>query len=238
MTISDGRWRGRFPPFPAEYRASGVLLHVTSLPTAYGIGDVGPAALAWIDRLCEAGQRWWQSLPLGPTGSYNSPYQSLSSFAGNGLLVSPDFLIEDGLLRSEDSEGHSFPTNAVEYDAVISFKYRLLDTAWSNFRSGRRADLRPTYDHFRFEQAEWLEDYALFRALKISHGGACYLDWPEDLARSDPSALARAGRDLAKTIDKVCFCPIPPFPSGRATEGICPCKRGKADRRPALFRFT
>ena len=91
------------PPFPAEYRGSGLLLHVTSLPSPYGIGDVGPAALSWIDRLHEAGQSCWQALPLGPTGYGNSPYQSLSSFAGNALLISPDWLIEDELLRASDS---------------------------------------------------------------------------------------------------------------------------------------
>ena len=90
------------PPFPPGYRASGVLLHVTSLPSAYGIGDLGPAAFAWVDRLHEAGQRWWQALPLGPTGYGDSPYQCLSSFAGNELLISPDGLIDDGLLRAAD----------------------------------------------------------------------------------------------------------------------------------------
>src|SRR5271169_6964957 len=98
---------GTFPPFPPDYRASGVLLHVSSLPSAYGIGDVGPAAFAAVDRLQAAGQSWWQALPLGPTGYGNSPYQSLSSFAGNGLLISPDSLIEDGLLRQSDCEGHT-----------------------------------------------------------------------------------------------------------------------------------
>src|SRR6476620_10709711 len=110
------------PPFPAEYRASGLLLHVTSLPSPYGIGDVGPAALAWIDRLREAGQTWWQALPLGPTGYGNSPYQSLSSFAGNELVISPDGLIEDGLLRPSDTASASFSTAAIDYDAVIPFK--------------------------------------------------------------------------------------------------------------------
>ena len=89
----------RKSPFPANYRASGVLLHVTSLPGPYGIGDLGPAAYAWVDRLAEAGQSWWQALPLGPTGYGNSPYQSLSSFAGNWLLISPEELIDEGLLR-------------------------------------------------------------------------------------------------------------------------------------------
>lgn len=96
------------PPFAPSYRASGVLLHVTSLPSPYGIGDIGPAALAWIDRLREAGQSWWQTLPLGPTGYGNSPYQSLCSFAGNELAISPDWLIEDGLLQAGDCAGRRF----------------------------------------------------------------------------------------------------------------------------------
>jgi hypothetical protein len=93
------------PPFPDDYRASGVLLHATSLPSPYGIGDLGPAAVAWIDRLHDAGQGWWQLLPLGPTGYGDSPYQPLSSFAGNVLLISPAWLIEDGLVRASDCGG-------------------------------------------------------------------------------------------------------------------------------------
>src|SRR5207237_9312985 len=90
------------PPFQSSYRASGLLLHVTSLPSPYGIGDVGPTAIAWIKQLSDAGQSWWQALPLGPTGYGNSPYQSLSSFAGNGLLISPDWLIQDCLFGLGD----------------------------------------------------------------------------------------------------------------------------------------
>ena len=103
------------PPFPPEYRASGVLVHVTSLPSPYGIGDVGPAALAWIDQLHDAGQSWWQALPLGPTGYGNSPYQSMSSFVGNGLLISPDWLIEEKLLQESECAPPSFPSAAVDY---------------------------------------------------------------------------------------------------------------------------
>lgn len=91
--MSDDSRLMSLPPFPADYRTSGLLLHVTSLPSPYGIGDLGPSAFAWIDCLHEAGQSWWQALPLGPTGYGNSPYQPLSSFAGNGLLVSPQSLI-------------------------------------------------------------------------------------------------------------------------------------------------
>lgn len=201
----DSIWNKRFPPFPTGYRSSGVLLHVTSLSSAYGIGDVGPSAFDWIDRLYEAGQGWWQSLPLGPTTGFNSPYQSLSSFAGNWLLISPDSLMDDGLLSAADLGKNSFTTNAVEYDEVILCKYRLLEKAWHNFNSGRRPDLRPAYEQFRHEQAEWLEDYALFSALKERYGGTAYLEWPAELVHRDPSALARARKDLAKAVEKVCF---------------------------------
>jgi 4-alpha-glucanotransferase len=106
--MSNDSGRLSFSPFPPEYRACGVLLHVASLPSPYGTGDVGPTALAWVDRLHEAGQSWWQALPLGPTVYGNSPYQAMSSFAGNELLISPDGLIEDGLLRASDCKGNSF----------------------------------------------------------------------------------------------------------------------------------
>ena len=102
------------PPFPADYRASGILLHVTSLPSPYGIGDVGPSAIAWIDRLHQAGQTYWQALPLGPTGYGDSPYQALSSFAGNALLISPEWLIEDGFVRASDFTGCSFSPTTVD----------------------------------------------------------------------------------------------------------------------------
>ena len=94
----SSEYHAALPPFTSGRRSSGVLMHVTSLPSPYGIGDLGPAAFAWVDRLHDAGQTWWQALPLGPTGCGNSPYSCLSSFAGNTLLVSPDLLIEDGLL--------------------------------------------------------------------------------------------------------------------------------------------
>src|SRR5437868_3898505 len=105
-------------PFALCGRASGILMHVTSLPSPYGIGDLGPSAFAWVDRLAQSGQSWWQALPLGPTGYGDSPYQPLSSFAGNILLISPDRLVEDGLLRASDLEVAAFPTGEVDYPAV------------------------------------------------------------------------------------------------------------------------
>src|SRR5881396_767259 len=201
--MSDDSRPMSLPPFSPNYRASGVLLHVTSLPSPYGIGDVGATALAWIDRLHEAGQSWWQALPVGPIGYGDSPYQPLSSFAGNGLLVSPDWLIEDGLLRVSDCESRSFSSDVVDYDAVFLFKRRLLDTAWTNFNAGARPDLRPAYAQFGQDHACWLEDYALFRALKEKYGGAHYLTWPAELIRRAPGALAQVRQELASQIDQV-----------------------------------
>ena len=199
------------PPFPSEYRASGLLMHVTSLPSPYGIGDVGSSAFSWIDRLHDAGQSWWQALPLGPTGYGNSPYQSMSSFAGNELLISPGDLIADGLLQASDAQSH-FSADAVDYDSVIPFKQRLLETAWANFKARqhgntdlRDSDLSPAYDEFCASQAHWLEDYALFRALKEKYQGASYLEWPAELVQRSPDALAEARRELANQIDQVRF---------------------------------
>jgi 4-alpha-glucanotransferase len=202
------------PPFPAAYRASGVLLHVTSLPSPYGIGDVGPAAVAWVDRLHEAGQRWWQALPLGPTGYGDSPYQSLSSFAGNPLLISPDWLIEDELLQATDCAGCSPSPATVDFDAVKRFKYALLEAAWKHFSSGARSDLRPDFERFCHDHAHWLDDYALFRALKARYNGASYLEWPEELIRRMPAALDQAQRDLASQVDQVRFAQFLLFRQG------------------------
>ena len=212
MTDEDGRVS--IPPFPPEYRASGVLLPIASLPSPYGIGDLGPAARAWVDHLRESGQSWWQALPLGPTGYGNSPYQSLSSFAGNELLISPDGLIEDGLLRAGDCNGNSFPAAAIDYGAVIPFKRRILEKAWSNFRAGEREDLQAVHEQFRNTHRHWLDDYALFRALKTRHNDAYYLQWPAELVRRVPEALARARQELASQIDQVRFAQFLLFRQG------------------------
>lgn len=195
----------RVCPFPAKYRASGMLLHVTSLPSPYGIGDMGPAAFAWINRLHEAGQSWWQSLPLGPTGYGNSPYQALSSFAGNGLLISPDLLHKAGLLRKEECEGQSFSPDFVDYGAVIPFKHRLLDRIWEKFRAGGAKGVHSAYKKFCHLQAHWLEDYALFRALKEQYSRVSYLQWPAELIRRDATAIARSRKVLSGKIDKIKF---------------------------------
>jgi 4-alpha-glucanotransferase len=202
------------PPFPAEYRASGVLLHVTSLPSPYGIGDLGPTAVAFIDRLHDARQSWWQALPLGPTGYGDSPYQSLSSFAGNELLISPDGLIDDELVSRDHGAGRSFSATAVDFERVRAFKYGLLGTAFRNFSAGWRSDLRPAFEQFGLDHAHWLDDYGLFRALKARYAGASYLQWPEELVRRTPAALDRVRRELAGDVEQVRFAQFLLFRQG------------------------
>src|ERR1700735_4599095 len=126
------------PPSPLDRRASGVLLHVTSLPSPYGIGDFGPTALSWIDRLDQAGQTWWQTLPFGPAGAGTSPYQPLSSFALDALLISPEWLMEDQLLKPSEAAAHrGFPGESVDYGGVTPFKYRVMKSAWDKLKAGR-----------------------------------------------------------------------------------------------------
>ncbi len=198
------------PVFSLHDRAAGVLLHVTSLPSHYGIGDLGPQSRAWIDWLHDAGQSCWQVLPLGPIGCGYSPYSSLSSFAGNWLMISPDDLVAEGLLRADDLAAESISVAAgsessVDYDAVIAFKQRLLTTVWTNFRGGAGdTELQPAYEQFCLAASHWLDDFAMFCALRDRHGEH-YLQWPRELVHRDAAALAQAGRDLADEIDQVRF---------------------------------
>lgn len=181
------------------------MLHVSSLPSPHGIGDFGPAAISWIDRLSDAGQSWWQVLPLGPTGYDNSPYQPVSSFARNTLLISPDWLVEDGLLHTNDVAHDALPAGLVDYNSTIRLKRSFLEKVWDNFKAGVRSDLRPAYEQFCRDQSHWLDDYALFRALKEKFGGVDYLEWPVELVRRTASALDTVRVELADTIAEVSF---------------------------------
>jgi len=178
---------------------------VTSLPSRYGIGDVGPYAFAWVDQLAAAGQGWWQVLPLGPTGYGHSPYQALSSFAANPLVISPENLIEDGLLKPGDCEECSFPSDQVDFERVIPFKERVLARAWENFRSGARADLREAFDQFCEEKAGLQAEPALFMALRAKHRGAPFQEWPASLALREATALAQARRKLTDAVQQFYF---------------------------------
>lgn len=184
----------------ATSRSAGILLHPTSLPGPYGIGDLGPAAYAWIDCLVHARQKWWQILPLGPTGYGDSPYQCFSAFAGNPFLVSPQFLVQDGLLNPADLDEVRFPADYVDYGPVITFKNRLMVRAWEHFQAGRGQGLRGAFDSFCAQHAGWLDDYSLFMALKDSQGGRSWLEWSADLRQREATSLALARAELAGPI--------------------------------------
>jgi 4-alpha-glucanotransferase len=170
-----------------------VLLHPTSLPGRVGIGDLGPEADRFIDFLAAAGQSVWQVLPLGPTGYGDSPYQCFSAFAGNPLLVSPEALAADGLLDpAELGRVPAFPSGAVDFGAVIPWKRALLDRAAERFHAGGGHALTAEFRAWCERHAGWLEDYALFMALKEAHGGGAWCDWPEALRRREPAALTAA----------------------------------------------
>jgi 4-alpha-glucanotransferase len=187
-------------------RASGLLLHPTSLPGRFGIGDLGSEALSWVDFLAAAGQKLWQVLPLGPTGYGDSPYQSFSAFAGNPYLVSPERLLEDGLLEPGDLAGvPAFPAGRVDYGPVIEWKLAILAKAHARFSAGAAAGLRRDYDGFCRAQAGWLDDFALFMALKEAHGGATWTTWEAGLGAREPVALAAARERLAVAVDSQRF---------------------------------
>jgi 4-alpha-glucanotransferase len=181
-------------------RSSGILLHPTSLPGPFGIGDLGPSAFAWVDALAEAKQSWWQILPLGPTGYGDSPYQCFSAFAGNPILVSPEVLVGDGLLENSDLAGVHLASAVVDFGAVIPLKTRLLDRSWERFQEGHGAGLRQPFEQFRREHAAWLQDYALFMALKDAQGGIGWLEWPQPLRLRKGDAVAAARKELVDRI--------------------------------------
>jgi len=185
----------RFP------RSSGILLHPTSLPGRHGIGDLGDDAYRFVDFLVSAKQSLWQVLPLGPTGYGDSPYQCFSAFAGNPLLISPDKLLEEGLLVEDDVRSvPPFPSGAVDFGEVIDYKRRLLKRAARRFRAGAKDRLREEFDTFCAEQAFWLDDFALFMALKDAHAGAMWNTWPRYVAARKSDVLAKQADRLAGAV--------------------------------------
>jgi 4-alpha-glucanotransferase len=159
-------------------RESGILLHPTSLPGRSGIGDLGPAAYRFVDFLAESGQTIWQILPLGPPGYGNSPYQALSSFAGNPMLVSLEALVEEGwLVRADLESDPGFPAERVDFGAVIPYKERLLGKAARAFRERAGAVERAALDEFGAAARAWLDSYAAFAALKAANGGCAWTEW-------------------------------------------------------------
>jgi len=184
---------GRLP------RGSGLLLHVTSLPGALGCGDLGPAAYDFVDFLARTGQSLWQVLPLGPTGYGNSPYQATSAFAGNPLLVSLEKLADHGWLSQGDLQPPHSRHDQVEFDAVIAWRRPRLEAAFRQFVAAG-GESSGDFHQFRAASADWLDEFALFSALKNEAGGRAWTEWPAELVRRQPEALADARRRLADEI--------------------------------------
>jgi len=184
-------------------RAGGVLLHPTSLPGPFGIGDLGPEALRWVDWLARAGCSLWQVLPLGPTGYGDSPYQSLSAFAGNPLLISPQPLLEEGLLEAAELEPlRAPPVERVDFGALIPARQALSAAAFARFRAGAAPDLVGPFTSFKEAHGDWLDDFALFMALKDAHGGQAWPMWEEPLAGRDADALRDAEERLHEEVEQ------------------------------------
>jgi 4-alpha-glucanotransferase len=184
-------------------RSSGILLHPTSLPGPYGIGDIGTRAHRWIDFLSGAGCGLWQILPLGPTGYGDSPYQCFSSFAGNPLLISPDTLLRDDLLHPDDLTDHPFfPEERVDFGELIPWKSGVLDRSFIRFQHSRSNQLNQEMEEFRHNHSSWLDDYALFMALKEAHGGAPWHTWEKSLRGRQPEALSQARKQHGLAIQR------------------------------------
>jgi 4-alpha-glucanotransferase len=178
-------------------RASGILAHPTSFPGPHGIGDLGESAYRFIDWLVVAGQRLWQVMPLSPTGFGDSPYASPSAFAGNPLLISLPWLVGEGLLDESDLAHHEpFHDFEVDFGPVIAFKQQMLRRAFEGFRAGASSPLRFLFEQFSRDNAAWLEDYALFMALKDQHGGAAWFDWEPDIRLRDPGTVIKWSTEL------------------------------------------
>lgn len=202
-------------------RGSGVLLHITSLPSRYGIGDLGPAAYDFVRFLADAGQRYWQILPIHPTEPEydNSPYHAISAFAGNPLLISPDLLFTDGYLIPADLEPvPDFPTGFVDYEQVISYKERLLSVAFDRFRA---EEIRDGFTEFSDDNAWWLDDYALYQVLRNRYSPVRWGDWPDELKYRVPHALDANRREEAEAILKMKFLQYLFFRQWEALRKIC-----------------
>src|SRR5919201_4115458 len=167
-------------------RASGILLHPTSLPGPFGIGDLGDEAYHFADFLTASGQTLWQVLPLGPTGYGDSPYACYSAFAGNTLLISSDRLFREGLISKSDFASlPSLPGGKVDFRAAHETKDAVLAQAFANYQRTTDTEFRSEFETFAEENAPWLNDYALFRALKNEHGGKPWHEWEPSFVRRE-----------------------------------------------------
>lgn len=183
-------------------RSSGILLHPTSLPGPFGIGDLGAQAYAFADFLEAAGQSLWQVLPLGPTGYGDSPYACYSAFAGNTLLVSPEELVREGLIAKDDlASTQPLADERVDFAVVHEYKDAVLRRAFASFKQTEDSELGDAFAEFCRQQAAWLDDYALFRALKDAYGGVAWNEWETALVGRSERALAAIKEKLSEEIE-------------------------------------
>jgi len=207
-----------------DTRGSGILLHITSLPSGFGIGDLGPGAYRFADFLAETKQRYWQILPLNPTDPEHgcSPYHSMSAFAFNRLLISPEMLVEDGWISQEDLDtAPDFSTKRVDYAMVSSFKSTLLNKACERFE---RSTVQSDYEEFCSLHSYWLDDFALFTSLKTRSGGRPWSDWPRDVRDRNADAIERMRKELQRTIERERFIQYLFFRQWTALKRYCHLK--------------
>jgi 4-alpha-glucanotransferase len=182
-------------------RCSGILLHPTSFPGKFGIGDLGSEAHQFIDFLAESQQQLWQILPLGPIGPGNSPYMSYSAMAGNPLLISPERLQRDGLLNEDDfAQLPQFESNSIDYDQVTPIKLSLLRKASERFKQWATLEQKDQFQQFCESKAYWLDDFALFMAIKREQNGAGWHTWSPEIAKREPEALEQCKQRLSDEI--------------------------------------
>jgi 4-alpha-glucanotransferase len=181
-------------------RSAGILLHPTSLPGRFGIGDLGVEAFNFVNFLEASGQKLWQVFPLGPTGFGDSPYQCFSAFAGNPLLISPEKLIEDGLLSENDLENFpNYNPSFIDYGGIIFNKHKILTRAFNNFKKHNH-NLQNQFDNFCKKNNDWLNDFSFFMAAKDFHGGALWTEWGEELVIRKENALKKWKEKLSDGI--------------------------------------
>ena len=185
-----------------QKRASGILLHPTSFPGPDGIGDLGPEAFRWIDFLNQSGTQFWQILPLGPTGYGDSPYQCFSAFAGNPYLISTTILLDQGLLKKSDlADRPEFPSEQVDYGPVINWKIHILKKSYAHFKTSAIFDIRKGFEDFKNSEADWLEPFVLFMAIKDHFGGIPWNEWPEDFRFQDLKTITNFKTENADKIN-------------------------------------
>lgn len=202
-------------------RASGILLHPTSLPSPGGIGDLGATAYRFIDFLTAARQTLWQILPLGPVGFGNSPYSATSAFAGNTLLVSLERLAERGWIDRKRIASLNDSSSPVDYEAVRANKLPLLEEAAGNFIAGAKGDDRQRYEKFCWENGWWLEDFVLFDALRRRYENQSWNTWPRELAEREPAALDSVRKELADELNVGRFLQFAFLEQWRALRTYC-----------------